>query len=380
LHYFDYNATAPLSPKAREAWLAAQDAFWANPSSPTRLAARARNELESCRVRIAEQFGVRPERIVFTSGATEGNNAVFTALASGSVRSRAAISAIEHPSVREPAARWYGDAVMSIPVNAAGVCDLADIERMLSRERPEIVSILAASNETGVFQPWHEAAELCHRAGVAYHCDAVQWVGKQPLGGLEKAALVTASAHKFGGPKGVGFLLIGEAQSGLKAQVGGGQEHGLRSGTENLAGIAAMVVALEERVSLPIPSNAGRDHFATAMQALGARILGEAAPRLPNTVAMIMPRFDRMRWIARLERLGFVIGSGSACATGKEGPSATLAAMGISADEAKRSLRVSGGPDTPLDVWIALADAFAAVKNDLESDEGDERLVNVIDI
>lgn len=380
MHYFDHNATAPLSPKAREAWLVAQDTFWANPSSPSRLAARARNQLENCRRRVADLFAVEPDRIVFTSGATEGNNALFMAMAAGSQPGCVAISAIEHPSVREPAARWFGDRVRTLPVHVSGVCELAGLEALLRDEHPEIVSLLAASNETGVHQPWQEAAERCRRAGVAYHCDAVQWIGKEPLDGLNKVALMTASAHKFGGPKGVGFLVIGEAQAGLKAQVGGGQEQGLRSGTENVAGISAMVVALEERLSGFKPSTEGRDRFAGAMEALEARILGKAAPRLANTVALVMPRFDRMRWIARLERRGFVIGSGSACATGKEGLSATLAAMGISADEAKRTLRVSSGPDTSVEDWTALADAFVAVQAELERDEGEERLVNVIDI
>lgn len=382
MRYFDYNATTPLAPAAREAWLAAQDEFWANPSGPYRASARARNFLERQRARIADFFEVEPARVVFTSGATEGNNAVlrWAAEVAETSQSRIAISAIEHPCVREAAKRIAGEGVVTLPVDGDGVVEIAALDPLFSDNPPALVSVLAASNETGVLQPWQAVAARCRRGGVRFHCDAVQWIGKLPLQDLANVDFVTASGHKFGGPKGVGFVLLGPARSGFCGQVGGGQEDGHRAGTEDLAGIAAMVAALEARLAMEPASHEARDAFIAAMKERGAIILGERAKRLPNSVALIMPRFDRTRWIHRLDRLGFAIGSGSACSTGKEGPSAVLTAMGVSPDAAQRALRISGGPDAAREDWEALTRAFAEAEADLERDEGEDRLTTVIQI
>lgn len=384
MRYFDYNATAPLSDAAREAWLDAQDACWANPSSPTRAAAQARNLLAACRARLAAIFEVDPKQIVFTSGATEGNNAVIRQGARQAANSAIALSAIEHPSVREPAFQLFGQGrVRPVGVDRHGVLDLEALDKLCAeqKERLALVSVLAANNETGVLQPWAEAIEICRRHRIRFHCDAVQWIGKLPVKGLRDADFVTASGHKFGAPKGVGFIVLSAAQAGFLAQIGGGQENGYRAGTEDVAGIAALVAALEERLHpAGRPSTDSRNAFAETMRSQGAIVLGEAVSRLPNTVALLMPRFDRMRWITRLDRLGFAIGSGSACATGKEGPSATLTAMGVDAEQANRALRVSAGPDASPGDWQALADAFSEVASQLEDDAGEERLTTVIDI
>lgn len=382
MHYFDHNATAPLSPAARQAWLEAQDAFWANPSSPYRPAARARNFLEDQRARLAGFFGIHPERVVFTSGATEASNAIFGWVreTASSDRPAVAISAVEHPCVREAAKRFFGGGVRTLPVSGDGVLELARVDEVLSAETPALVSVLAASNETGVLQPWREVAERARRVGVRSHTDAVQWIGKLPLDGLTGFDFVSASGHKFGGPKGVGFILLGPEQSGFRGQLGGGQENDHRSGTEDLAGIAAMVAALGERLSNLSPDCAARDAFVSRLKQQGAGILGEATGRLPNTVALLMPRFESIRWITRLDRLGFAIGSGSACSTGKEGPSPVLRAMGVSPEEAQRALRISAGPGTPASGWQALANAFSQAESALERDEGEDRLTSVIEI
>ncbi len=383
MRYFDNNATTPLSPAARTAWLEVQERYWANPSSATQAAARARNFLGTCRERLAGLFGVAPARIVFTSGATEGNNALI-----GEVARRAKgdapiyLSPLEHPSVVEPARRWFGAERMEyLPIDAEGRVLAEGLQAALQVRRPAMVSVLAASNETGVLQPWQELAAHCRQAGVVFHCDAVQWIGKKPLEGSTATGFLTGSAHKFGGPKGAGFVLLGEGMEGWRGQLGGGQEEDRRSGTEDLAGIAAMVAALEERTASGLTgTTAGRDAFVERMKTRGGRILSEGAERLSNTVAMIQPRYDRLRWISRLERKGFLIGTGAACSTGKEGPSPTLTALGVGTDEARRALRVSASPDAPMADWIALADALAEVEAELDEDSGQERTATVIEI
>src|SRR5690606_15046127 len=162
---------------------------------------------------------------VFTSGATEGNNAVLSwAARHPAGRPGVAISAIEHPSVREPAADSFGpEQVARLPVDTQGVLDLESLASLLRLRPPALVSVLAANNETGVLQPWRDAVRLCREAGVTFHCDAVQWIGKLPLQGLAEADFLTASGHKFGAPKGVGFIVVGQDQAGFKAQIGGGQ-------------------------------------------------------------------------------------------------------------------------------------------------------------
>ena len=202
--YFDHNATTPLLPEARQAWLEACELFPGNPSSPHRLGARADNVLNEAREKLASILGCHAAEIVFTSGATESNNTVLhhcarTAPANG----RVWVSAIEHPCVIEPGRFHFGDRVRSIPATRDGVIELDWIERELKRERPALVVVMAANNETGAIQPWREAQQLCNARGVPFFCDAVQWIGKLPSRELGTCNWVSGSAHKFGGPRGV---------------------------------------------------------------------------------------------------------------------------------------------------------------------------------
>lgn len=363
--YFDHNATTPLNAAAREAWLRANEKHWHNPSSLYRDAGLASQELESARERLGSLIGADAERIVFTSGATESNNALFATLREDAV---VLISAIEHPSVREAA---RGRNVVEMPVNEKGVVEVDAVKALIVSKRPALVSVMAANNESGALQPWREIAALCREQGVLFHTDAAQWLGKLDAADFGECDFVTGSAHKFGGSKGCGFLVLPAEDSRLGFIRGGPQENGRRAGTENYPAIEAMVTALETitpRLSeVAAAQSQQRDEFIVAMRARfeNLRVISEAAPRLWNTVLMVMPEHDNLKWLTRLSRRGFSISTGSACSSGKEGSSVVVTALGASAEELKRVVRISGGWDTTAEDWQALTSAFAEVSEEL---------------
>lgn len=371
--YFDHNATTPLSPAAREAMLQAYDRFWHNPSSAYAAAGRAHQQLTQARQTVAELFAVEPDQVLFTSGATEGNEAVLRYWQHSQPEARYACTAIEHPSIREPAQHHWKAERLLLPVHTAGHLLPTAIEHAFQEQPFRFLSLMAANNETGVEQPWQEALDWCRRHGVGLHIDATQWIGKRPLQQLGQADFVVGSGHKFGGPKGVGFLLVHPRQHGFAAQSGGGQEAGRRAGTENLPGILGMVAALTERYTqleqIQQQTNA-RDHFEKQLQEqlAGLRILGQEARRLPNTSALLMPHTQSSRWIHRMDRQGFQIANGSACATGKQGPSHVLQAMQIPNEVAARALRISSGPETTSAEWNALGTTLLQVADALQND------------
>lgn len=363
--YFDYNATTPLHPAARDTWLRASEKHWHNPSSLYRDAGLASQQLESARERLGDLIGAEAERIVFTSGATESNNALFASLPADSL---VGISAIEHPSVREAA---RGRNVVELPVNAAGLVETDDLRHLLTSRHPALVSVMAANNESGALQPWREMAALCREHDVLFHTDAAQWLGKLDAADLGECDFITGSAHKFGGSKGCGFLVLPKEDSRLGFIRGGPQEHGRRAGTENYPAIEAMVTALETitpRLSeIELTQSKLRDAFITEMRARfeALRVISEPAPRLWNTVLMVMPDHDNLKWLTRLSRRGFSISTGSACSSGKEGSSVVVTALGASAEELKRVVRISSGWDTTAAGWQALAAAFVEVYEEL---------------
>jgi cysteine desulfurase len=360
--YFDHNATHPLSATAKVAWLDAVERFPGNASSPHRMGQRAERALEGARERLGAILGVSAEHVVFSSGATEANNMVIAQA------KRVWTSSIEHPCVIEPS---EGKATR-IPVDGSGLVDLSWIGDRLGTERPDLIAVMAANNETGVIQPWQKIAELCRRENVPFLCDAAQWVGKMSSGELGAATFVSGCAHKFGGPTGVGFLVC---PAGFPALLRGGpQEEGRRAGTENLAGILAMVAALEERLDAISRGaieerGAWRAQFERNLQerVAGVEILAKDAARLWNTVAVLMPEPPdcRRRWVVVMDRLGFAVSTGSACASGKEKPSHVLTAMGVPAEIAGRALRFSSGWATEEADWEKLLSGVQAAVTEM---------------
>ena len=279
-----------------------------------------------------------------------------------------AISAIEHPSVREAAKGWLGsEHVVDIPVDTQGVVQADALRVIIAEHRPALVSIMAANNESGVLQDWASLLAVCRDQGIPFHTDAAQWLGKRPAQDLGQCDYVTGSAHKFGGPKGMGFLMLRDEDETLRFLRGGPQEGGRRAGTENYPAIEAMVTALEQCAA---PGDASlRDVFELRLkqEMPGLRIISADAARLWNTSMMVMPRHDNLKWLTRLSRLGFAISTGSACSSGREGSSVVVRALGATPEELKRVVRFSSGWRTTADDWQALGDALVKVGAELDA-------------
>lgn len=365
--YFDANATTPLVPEAAAAWLEMSRTHWHNPSSLYPEAIGAKEVLEGLREELAEMMGCEAARVVFTSGATEANNAVLRHAARLLTDSGGhfVLSQIEHPCVADTAAHLFDpDLLTHIEVTPEGVYDEAAFEAVLREKAVGFVSLMAANNESGVLQPWSQVAARCREREIPFHCDAAQWIGKMPLDQLSQGDFVTASAHKFGGPVGTGFLLI-PAGSSFRGQIGGPQEGRHRGGTENLPAVAAMVAAL--KVATQNPSGPFRDQFeADLLDCLeGTRILGKEAPRLANTSMFVLPEHKNLRWLTRLGQRGIAVSTGSACSAGAGNPSRVMQAMGCSHEEMGRVLRVSALPNAGRDDWEALLDGLLEVRDEL---------------
>lgn len=386
--YFDHNATTPLHPAARAAWLEAEDRFWQNPSGLFREAGAAKRRLEDCREELAEMLGSGAEEIIFLSGATEANNTLIAHAAVAGME-RLALSGLEHPCLQEPAGHFFKERISMLRVEADGMLDLESLERVLRGEKkPALVALMAANNETGVEQPWREARELCRKYGALFHCDAAQWLGKKPALGLGDCDFLTGSAHKFGGPKGVGFLKTPPGGPAFRSLRGGPQEERRRAGTENVAGVSAMLAALKACESwleqksgnaecvggTPASGEAAalkmRTDFEKEIQSRipGVGIVAADSPRLWNTVLLTLPPPGpaNVKWLTRLSAKGFAVSTGSACSRGA-GASDVLEAMGLGTTHAGRVLRVSGGWATTAEEWRGLADALADVAADFEN-------------
>ena len=368
--YFDYNATARVMREAREAWLEATEKIGGNPSSMHQFGARAERAMTDAREKLAAFLGCHPPDIIWTSGATEANNTVLHHFAHTLDAKREVwVSAIEHPCVMESAQHYFGKRARLIPVTRNGVIDLDWLTVELADTRPGLVGVMAANNETGVIQPWREVMAICRQYEVPFFCDAVQWLGKMPAKSLGECDFLSGAAHKFGGPRGIGFLKVPHRSQVTPLLLGGKQEGGRRAGTENVATIVAMLAALEIREkqiarSEHILRGVWRDNFERQLlhAVPGTTIVGANVPRLWNTVSALMPEGDRKhQWVVRLDKAGFAVSTGSACTTGKEEPSHVLAAMGFKAAQAVRAVRFSGGWETGEPDWDALAKGVAKV-------------------
>jgi cysteine desulfurase len=372
--YFDYNATAPVMREAREAWLHVTEKLGGNPSSMHQFGAKASNALADAREKLAEHLGCHPLDLIWTSGATEANNMVMHHFAKKlGAAGEVWLSAIEHPCVFDSAHYYFGKRARLIPVTHDGVIDLDWLTTELADARPALVAVMAANNETGIIQPWREARANCHQYKVPFFTDAVQFIGKMPMTGLGECDFVSGAAHKFGGPRGVGFLKIPHRSAITPLLLGGKQEGGRRSGTENVAAIAALLAALDVRArqiarSEHLLRKVWRDNFeAQFLRALpGASIIGQNQPRLWNTVSALMPDGDRkLQWVIRLDKAGFAVSTGSACTTGKEEPSHVLSAMGYKSAHAVRAVRMSAGWETTEADWDALLKGLVKVHAEL---------------
>ncbi len=375
--YFDHNATTPLASTAREVWLRTNEEHWQNPSSLYRDAAKARLRLDHARARMAEYLGAAEKEIVFTSGATESVHAALAHLAAqAGPAAEIAVNRTEHSAVLSAARRWFGSRIRWLNTDRRGVIQWNELEQ--KAPGAAAVVVMAANNETGTIQPWEKITELCQRERVPYVCDAAQWLGKLPAGGLGDADWTFGSGHKFGAPKGTGFLKIPASARNFSAQPGGAQENGHRGGTEDLASILAMVEMLAEaehrKVLLESERLTWRTQFEQTVGSAvsGVEVIGAEVDRLWNTVSLLMPHGASQRWIAKLDKMGFAISNGSACATRKEESSHVLAAMGYSAEQARRVLRISSGWETRLDDWLGLAGAFAKAAPELAATENSD--------
>ena len=334
--YLDHNATSPLRPVALEAMTEALRQG-GNPSSVHAVGRKARAIVENARREVAALAGALPAEIVFTSGGTEANNMAIA----GAGRTRVLVSAIEHDSVLNAAPD-----VERIPVDANGVVDLAGLARLLTlSDEPALVSVMLANNETGVVQPVADVASLARRAGALVHCDAVQAAGKVPLDvhglGIDYLSL---SAHKLGGPTGVGALFVRSGVPLAGDRRGGGQEARRRAGTENVSGIAGFGAAATE-ASVGLPVGALRDRLEAALidTACRAKIFGSAAPRLPNTTCISMPGVKAETQVIALDLAGVCVSAGAACSSGKVQRSTVLSAMGVEEAVAATAIRISLG-------------------------------------
>lgn len=357
--YLDYNASALVRPEVLAIMTEAL-ADNGNPSAVHAAGRRARARVETARAKVAQLVGADPTAVVFTSGGTEANaQALQSALAAGC--ERLIVCATEHPCVIE-AAMASGKPVKPLPVDERGVIDLVKLGQLLNQTGGRaVVAIHHANNESGVIQPIAEAARLVRAAKGWLHVDAIQSAGKIPVDMRALGAdSLTLSAHKLGGPQGVGALVLGEGASAVRILHGAGQERGLRAGTENVPGIAGFGVAADCAArDLPLAGahKAWRDAAEAAVEAAGATILGKGAPRLPNTLFLSVPGWDSPQQLIVLDLDGVMVSAGSACSSGKTKPSRAIVAMGRM-DLATGGVRVSGGWGTTQDDWSRFAAAW----------------------
>ncbi len=379
--YFDNNSTTRPIAEVLDAMYLASEQNWANPSSPHLAGTRVRALIEKAREEIAEYLTVSPSQLTFTSGATESNNAILSSVAnrhpinSGNIL----ISAIEHPSISETAQFYFGENIHTLPVNSDGIVEIAEFEKQLEQKQPDLVALIAVHNETGVIQPWQEVAQICKDQEVWFHCDATQWVGKLDHAGLNKCTSFSFSAHKFGGPRGVGGLVSSKPISFIK---GGGQQMETRGGTENFPGIEGMRIAwglMSSRISSLSTREVWRDRFEDYLsnQFSDLKIIGKGVPRLWNTTLLCLPEFDNLSWVSKLDKFGYTVSTGSACSTARDQPSTLSGAIGLSNQESRRLLRVSSYSDTPEVDWLGLAVAFKDASLELFSERENSGIIKL---
>lgn len=346
--YLDNNAGTALAEGVLDTMLPYLEQQQGNPSSSHRFGRFANSALQRARQQVADLVNVQPSQVIFTSGGTESNNQIFSGLTQLHSNGDVLISSIEHPSVLEPAARLINNdfKVVKLPVDKQGRVSVESLDAAMTTQT-RLVSIMWANNETGTIQDIAALTAAARQQGMVFHCDAVQAVGKLAVD--FKAAgvqLMSLSAHKFGGPKGVGALVVEEGLEWPAFIVGGGQEEGWRSGTENVPAIVGFGVAAQQAKQ---NLQHYQQHCLQLREALesrlsaitGVTIFAEDAQRLANTVFFAVQGFDAETLLMTLDKQGFAVSSGSACGTGQQTPSHVLTAMGIDDVTALGAIRVS---------------------------------------
>jgi len=378
--YLDHAATTPVRPEVREAMLPyLGDEAFGNPSSPHRFGRAARAGLEEAKRLVAQALGAEPNQVIFTSGGTEADNlAVIGAALAARERGgpfRVAVCATEHKAILAAAhavAHLGGEEIV-LPVGADGVVDEAALDAALARG-VAIVSVMWVNNEVGTIQPVARLAERCRAAGVTFHTDAVQAFGKIPVSVRDvPCTLITISGHKIGAPKGIGALVVRDRRAIEAIIHGGGQQFGLRPGTENVPGIIALGRAVElaaaEQQDLAPRLGAVRDDLEGRLAALvpDARINGRDGKRAPHVVNVSFPGTDSEAMLMHLDLAGIACSAGSACSTGSVEPSHVLTAMGVPRELGVAALRFSFGRTSSSADVEALAAALPRIVEKVRS-------------
>lgn len=372
--YLDHNATCPpVEASLIAADKAARDAP-GNPSSLHWAGRAARRIVDDARDRLAAYVGAEAGSIVFTAGGTESNNIAIHSALAGVTEGRIVTTAIEHPAVLKPLERYASEhadiELIKLRPERHGAIDAA---RMIAEitDNTRLVCMMYANNESGALQPVQEIAAHCRERNIPMLIDAVQGLGKQSLDfNALGCDFMSLSAHKIGGPKGIGALLVRRGVKLTELAPGGGQERGRRSGTENVPGIAGFAAALGE---IDFSACAAvRDAFEEILadQLPQARIMAADSARTPNTSLVVLPGMDGETLLMQLDLAGFAVGSGSACSSGKRAPSHVLLAMGLSEADARASVRVSFGPGNAEADAQALAQALVQAHQRLKQMAG----------
>ncbi|MCF8149609.1 MAG: cysteine desulfurase [Burkholderiaceae bacterium] len=353
--YFDHNATTPLDPRVLEGMLPYFATQYGNASSRHEYGRAARRAIDEARQRVACAVGAHPTEVVFTSGGSEANNLFIKGAAACLTPGMVAISAIEHPCVREPAKQLQraGWRLREIAVDDSCRIANADFQAVLEA-KPALVSVMLANNETGAIQDVCGLATQTKASRAWFHTDAVQAFGKRPLDfrtlNASGVHALTLSAHKLGGPKGAGALVVDKRVELQALIAGGGHERGLRSGTENVAAIVGFGLAAEmavSRLDLKETRLAGlRAELEGGLVAQGATVFADASERLPNTSYFAFPGVDGETLVGKLDRAGFAVAAGAACSSANPEPSHVLLAMGVESSLARGAVRVSFGMDS----------------------------------
>jgi cysteine desulfurase len=376
--YLDHNATAPMQAAVLAAMLPYFGSNFGNASSRHEYGRAARRAIDEARQRVAFAVGAHPTEVIFTSGGSEANNLFIKGVAAIFEPGTLAISAIEHPCVREPAKalKRQGWRLREIAVDADGRLASADFSAAMA-DKPALVSVMLANNETGAIQDVAQLAAVAQSrsSGAWFHSDAVQALGKIPLDfrSLNAAGVhaLTLSAHKLGGPKGAGALIVDKRVDLAPLIAGGGHERGLRSGTENVPAIVGFGVACVEAMARLQETSQRlrslRAELERGLAAQSANIFALAAERLPNTVYFSLPGFDGETLVGKLDRAGFAIASGAACSSANPEPSHVLLAMGVEPALARGAVRVSLGAETTSAEIAAFLQALSVTVTNLQS-------------